>query len=75
MEVKVYTKPNCMQCVMTKVRLSTLGIPFEEIDGTDDETLDLLRSYGFASFPVVTVDGFDRSWCGFIPENIDELAE
>lgn len=79
--VRVYTTgPSCMQCVMTKKRLTKLGVPFEEIlvDPTNENDVNAaaLRYMGFQGAPVVLVSGPDgeTSWVGFSPDRIDALA-
>ena len=53
----VYSKPNCIQCEMTKIWLA----------------LEEIRSLGFKSMPVVTLDeNFDNDWVGY---NLDRLLE
>lgn len=74
--IKVYSKPDCMQCKMTKKFLSDHDVPFEEIDVLEDETaLELIKSHGFFSLPVVTTnDSFDGAWCGFRIDRLEELV-
>ena len=72
MNVTVYTKPNCVQCNMTKKRLEDKGIAYSTVDITQDpEALDKLISQGFQAAPVVNVG--DRWWAGFQPDEIDSI--
>ena len=72
MSVIVYTKPNCVQCNMTKKRLEDRGIPYATVDITQDpDALDKLISQGFQAAPVVNVG--DRWWAGFQPDEIDSI--
>lgn len=74
-KVKVYTKPKCPQCMMTKEYMDTLNIEYEAIDTTEDEEArEYVKKLGFTSLPVVEAEGF-KTWFGFRPENIELLAE
>lgn len=70
--VRVYTKPDCVQCELTKAALVRNGVPFEPEDLTDPGNLAAVRALGFRSAPVVMVG--DEGWAGFRPDLIDELA-
>lgn len=74
--IKVYSKPLCIQCTMTKNFLSQHDIPFEEINVLADEAaLELIKQHGFYSLPVVTTnDSFDFAWCGFRIDKLEELV-
>lgn len=73
MKVKVYTKKNCPQCMMTKEYMDTLNIEYETIDATDnEEAREYVKSLGFQTLPVVVVEN-GEAWFGFRPENIDLL--
>ena len=74
--IKVYSKPLCIQCTMTKNFLSQHDIPFEEINVLADEAvLELIKSKGCFSLPVVTTnDSFDGAWCGFRIDKLEELV-
>lgn len=74
--IKVYSKPDCMPCKMTKKFLSDHAVPFEEIDVFEDESaLELIKQHGFYSLPVVTTnDSFDGAWCGFRIDKLEELV-
>ena len=74
--IKVYSKPDCMPCKMTKKFLSDHDIPFEEINVEENEAaLELIRFHGYRSLPVVTTnDSFDFSWCGFRIDRLEELV-
>ena len=70
----VYTKPNCVQCNMTKRHMDKIGVEYTTVDITEDpEALDALIEMGYRAAPVVmTAEG--ESWAGFQPEKINELA-
>lgn len=70
--VRVYTKPDCGQCDMTKKELDKAGIPFVIEDLTDPGNLAAAKALGFMSAPVVMV-GAD-GWAGFRPDLIKKLA-
>lgn len=74
--IKVYSKPLCIQCTMTKNFLSQHDIQFEEINVLADEAaLELIKQHGFFSLPVVTTnDSFDFAWCGFRIDKLEELV-
>lgn len=72
--IRVYSKQNCMQCIITKNYLSERQIEFYEIDvSLDTETMDYLREQGFYALPVVVVDGLEP-WYGFRPDKLDQLC-
>ncbi len=70
----VYSKPNCIQCKMTKIWLDQNKIPYDTVDVIEKpESLEKIQSLGFQSMPVVTLDkNFDNAWVGF---NLDRLLE
>ncbi len=69
MEVTVYTTQICGYCVRAKALLSRKGIPFKEVDVSNDtETRAwLVRETGQRTVPQIFIDG--RSIGGF-----DELS-
>lgn len=75
--IKVYSKPDCMPCKMTKKFLTDHDVPFEEIDVEEDEAaLELIKFHGYYSLPVVTTnDSFDFAWCGFRIDRLEELVK
>lgn len=74
--ITVYSKPNCMQCEMTKRYMQRENIKFSAVDVEKDEiAAKTLLLHDYMSLPVVTVNGFDNSWCGFRPDRIEELKE
>lgn len=70
--VRVYTKPDCKQCDLTKAELTKRGVPFEVEDLLEPGNLAAAKALGFASAPVVII-GAD-GWAGFRPDKIAELA-
>lgn len=72
-KVKVYTKKNCPQCIMTKKYMDALNIEYETIDVADnEEAREYVKSLGFQTLPVVVAES-GEAWFGFRPENIDLL--
>ena len=73
--VRVYSKPNCVQCVMTKNLLGALGVPFVEEDATDPGNLAAIKELGYLAAPVVMAgESNDDMWAGFQPDRIKEIA-
>ena len=72
MNVVIYTKPNCVQCNMTKKRFEDNGVAYTTVDiTTDPAALDTLIEQGFKAAPVVNVG--DLWWAGFQPDKIDSI--
>lgn len=57
--VEVYSTRTCPYCVRAKRLLEARGIPFEEIDVSDDDELrmDLIRRTGRRTVPQIFIDG------------------
>ena len=69
MNIKLFSKNNCMQCKMAKRFLSENQIAFEEINiDNEPEALEFLKEQGFQSVPVIT------SIIGFRPDQLRQLA-
>lgn len=70
----VYSKPNCIQCEMTKMWLNQNKIQFESVDVSEHpEKLEEIKLNGFQQLPVVTLDkNFNNAWAGY---NLDRLLE
>lgn len=73
----VYSKPNCIQCEMTKMWLSQNKIQFESVDVSEHpEKLEEIKLNGFQQLPVVTLDKyFENAWSGFNVDRLEELKE
>ena len=74
----VYSKPNCMQCEMTKIWLNQNKIPFETVDTkANPEALELLSHYGWQTLPVVAIDDElsdeSKAWAGFQIDKLEAL--
>lgn len=73
--IKVYSKPNCMQCNFTKNYLDDHQIEFQEIDVSQDENaMDQVIELGFSAFPVVVADGLEP-WYGFRPDLLNYIID
>lgn len=78
--ITVYTKPNCVQCDMTKRWLTKHGHPHTTIDLTQDPTaLAAVQALGYMAAPVVVVRDknatTDVHWSGFQPAMLGEHIE
>ena len=75
--IKVYSKPNCMQCSFAKKYLDNKGVKYEEINVFQDaEALSMLRDKGIAEMPAVDVNGeFHTGFQPNILAKVDELHE
>lgn len=76
--ITVYSRPNCMQCKMTKMWLNQNKIEFENVDiEANPGALELLKHYGYGSLPVVVIDDEfdnpDKAWAGFQIEKLEAL--
>lgn len=73
----VYSKPNCIQCERTKMYLDQNKVEYENVDVIENpEALEEIKSLGFKSMPVVTLDkNFDNAWVGYNLDRLEELKE
>lgn len=73
----VYSKPNCIQCEMTKMWLNRNKIQYESVDVYDHpEKLEEIKLHGFQQLPVVALDEyFENAWSGFNLDRLEELKE
>jgi glutaredoxin-like protein NrdH len=75
MKVKIYTKPNCVQCTATKRAFDRLELPYELVDITDNEQAhQRLTSLGYQTLPVVISPSAAHQWSGYRPDRIAGLA-
>ena len=73
MNIKLFSKNNCMQCKMAKRFLSDNHISFEEINiDNQPEAIEFLKEPGFQSVPIVTSDA--QTIIGFRPDQLRQLA-
>lgn len=75
MSVVLYTKPGCGPCRATKAALMAKGLPFDEIDVSQDaEAFEFVsNTLGYRGVPVVYVDA-GQHWTGFDPARIDAIV-
>ncbi|MGX7104905.1 glutaredoxin-like protein NrdH [Globicatella sanguinis] len=72
--IKVYSKPNCMQCNFTKNFIIDNDIEAEFIDVTKDEqALAEMKALGYNTMPVVFVNE-NTHWFGFRPDELKKLC-
>lgn len=74
-KITVYTKNNCVQCMMTKKLLAQYQIEFAEVNVEEvPEALASLKEAGFQSVPVTIVDN-QEPIVGFRPDLLANLAK
>jgi glutaredoxin-like protein NrdH len=74
MEVKVYTTPNCSQCMATKRHMDRLNIPYTEIPLQDNpDKIEEFVAQGHATAPIVTTD--IKIWSGYRHSKIESLGQ
>lgn len=72
MEVKLYSKPNCMQCKFTEDWLQKHNIVYEKLDvTTQPSALARVQELGYQSLPVVETEM--ENWFGFRPDRLEVL--
>ena len=60
---------------MTKRHLTRMGLEYVEADlETNPEQLEKFKDAGFLQAPIVVLGNGGRTWAGFRPDLIDELA-
>lgn len=70
--IKVYSKPNCMQCKFTEDWLQKHNIIYEKLDVTDQPAaLARVKELGYQSLPVVETEM--ENWSGFRPDRLEVL--
>ncbi len=72
-KVVLYSKYDCIQCMMTKRLLDSLGIAYQEInlDESPQFLEHVTKDLGFMAAPVVETD--TDAWSGFRPGKIRAL--
>lgn len=74
--IKVYSKPNCVQCEMTKEFLKANNMKFEEVNVEEnEEALEFMEVSVFKRLPVVIVTKNNSFECAFSGYQIDLLNE
>jgi glutaredoxin-like protein NrdH len=76
--VVIYSKPDCVQCTMTKNWFADKKVEYTEEDILDDQTLEAVRSLGMSAAPVIFVSqgvpGDEQFWAGFQPGKLKEFV-
>ncbi|MFV0395765.1 MAG: glutaredoxin-like protein NrdH [Coprobacillaceae bacterium] len=73
MNIKLYSKNNCILCNMTKRFLNVNNIHFEEINIDEQpDVIPWLKEQGFQSAPVVLSE--EHSIVGFRPDQLKKLV-
>lgn len=74
MEVKLYSKPNCIQCQHTEKWLQKHNIIYEKLDVTEQPAaLARVQELGYQSLPVVETE--TENWFGFRPDRLEKLKD
>ncbi|WP_337250184.1 glutaredoxin-like protein NrdH [Weissella halotolerans] len=74
-KVTVYTKNNCVQCMMTKKTLAQYGVNFEEHNVQEEPAaMSAVKALGFQAVPVIVAEGFEPVQ-GFRPDFLKNLAK
>jgi glutaredoxin-like protein NrdH len=72
MLITVWTKPNCVQCDMTKKELDKRGIVYEEKNlQKNPKAVERFIEEGLLAAPIVTTD--IKRWSGFRLAKIESL--
>jgi glutaredoxin 3 len=73
--VVVYSTPTCVWCRRAKTYLQSRGVPFRDVDVSQDRAaaMSLVRRTGQTSVPVIEIDG--RSIVGFDQPQIDAALD
>ncbi|MBM7617824.1 glutaredoxin-like protein NrdH [Weissella uvarum] len=74
-KVTVYTKNNCVQCMMTKKLLGQYQVDFAEVNVEENPTaLAELKEAGYQSVPVTFVED-EAPIVGFRPDLLGNLTK
>lgn len=72
MLISVFTKPNCIQCEMTKKEMDKRGIEYEELNlENHPEAVEAFIEAGLLAAPIVITD--IKRWSGFRLNKIESL--
>ena len=72
MPVVIYTLPSCVQCDTSKRMMDRLGVEYEEIDlSKNDTATEYVKELGYTAAPII-VNG-STHWSGFRMEMINGL--
>lgn len=77
MRIRVYTKPQCVQCDSTKRYFDKHGIRYEEVDLTQDAiSMSMVEELGYSQAPVVYLESKKigvKHWSGFRHDRLIDL--
>lgn len=75
MNITIYSTPTCVYCKTLKEYLTSLSIPYKEVDVSLDEAQleKMVAISGQMGVPVVEID--DNVVVGFDKERIDEILK
>lgn len=73
MQVKIWTKSNCVQCEQTKKQFAKLGIKYEEHNlEVNLDQLEAFKEQGLMSAPIIESE--TGTWSGFRIDKINDLS-
>ena len=78
MIVRIFTKPHCQPCRLTKKSFDRLGVPYEEIGLDSAGAIGYVQTLGYNSAPVIEVDCGDGAmahWSGYRPDQVQQLYD
>jgi glutaredoxin-like protein NrdH len=71
--IKIFSKPNCVQCSMTLRALDRQGVSYQLIDVSQDaEAAAQVQAWGYRQVPVVQVG--EEHWSGFRPDRLASMT-
>lgn len=76
--IKIYSKSNCPNCVLTKSLLDRLGVKYEDVDVTViDSAMNHIQELGYMTLPVLKKGESHMSvstWTNDTQENIKKFV-
>ena len=74
MEIKIWTKSNCVQCEQTKKQFIKEGITYKEYNLEENmDQLDAFKEQGLLSAPIIESE--IGTWSGFRIDKIGDLSK
>ncbi|MFA6522595.1 MAG: glutaredoxin domain-containing protein [Patescibacteria group bacterium] len=75
MEIKIYSTPTCPWCTKAKELMDSLGLTYENVDVSSDESKarELIEKTGQMGVPVIVADG--EVILGYDVEKINALKK
>lgn len=78
-KIEIFTKPNCIQCKMSKEKIKNQGLKYIEHNvEKEPELINTIKNeMGYHALPVIVVhkeDGTSYDWFGFRPDLIKKLT-